>query len=84
MGRVVEGKVGREGSERENRILILLRNTGQSGFPLCGKKEICFQISLLTQCAESGRKERRGPEDRGRERRASEGRREPRFYGVQL
>lgn len=29
-------------------------NTGQHGFPLPGKKEVCFPVSLITQCSESG------------------------------
>lgn len=56
---------GKRVSERENRILSLLRNTGQRGFLLCGKKEICLQISLLTQRVESERKQRRGKEGLG-------------------
>lgn len=33
---------GKRVSEKENRILSLLRNTWQRGFLLCGKKEICL------------------------------------------
>lgn len=65
---------GKRISERENRILSLLRNTWQRGVLLCGKKESCLQISLLTQRVESGRKQRRGKEDRGGERRVWVGR----------
>lgn len=54
-----DGKVeGKRVSERENRILSLLRNAWQRGFLPCDKKEICLQISLLAQRVE--REENRG------------------------
>ena len=72
---------GKRVSERENRILSLLRNAWQRGFLPCDKKETYLQISLLAQRVESGRKQRRGKEDRGGERRVwvGWGGGEPRF-----
>lgn len=52
---------------RGRREYECYRNTGQRAVPVPGQKRIYFQISLLAQCAEGGKKERK--RTRGQRRR---------------
>ena len=60
---------GKRVSERENRILSLLRNTGPRGFLLCGKKDLFANFTSYTRCGEWEEAE----EGKGGQRRRKEG-----------